>query len=62
MLKMNTLYLPIITSIAQKTGGWWGVRYPPFKGGVMTRHTKLMILCGQIDALRLPPKPGHSLL
>ena len=35
MLKMKTLYLPIITSITQKTGGWWGVRYPPFKGGVM---------------------------
>ena len=37
MLKMNTLYLPIITSIAQKTGGWWGVRYPPFKGRVIGR-------------------------
>ena len=34
---MNTLYLPKITSIAQKTGGWWGVRYPPLKGVVTHR-------------------------
>jgi hypothetical protein len=34
MLKMNTLYLPIIRSIAQKTGGWWGVRSPSLKGWV----------------------------
>ena len=35
MIKMNTLYLRIITLITQKTGGWWGVRYPPFTGGVI---------------------------